>query len=190
MGEPPAAVGRAARRRVSAVKWLKDKLAKTMKWLKRWLQKEDPACAKCGQALQLATIPLISGAHEQVAVIFRGLPYLSCAAEGHPRQFAVADFGVYVIDAVFWRGHVPLGRPGPLAKVKCYECGKNLSKVETRASEVAGLLNIADLPEFGIRIKGPVATCPRCETDQLWATREVGGHVSSAIVEAFKQAGL
>ena len=161
-----------------------------MKWLKRRRQKDDPLCAACGQQLALATVALVSGMHEQVEVIFRGLPLLSCGTEDHPRQYAAADFGVYVIDAVFWRGQVPLGRPGTLARVKCCECGKNLSKEPTRPSEVAGLLNITNLPEFGIRIKGPVTTCPRCETDQLWASKEIGRDVSSAIVEAFKQAGL
>ena len=162
----------------------------TMKWLKRWRKKEDPVCEICFRPLKLTTASLVSGTCNQVDVILRGLPLLSCESMDHPRQFAMADFGVYVIDAVFWKNCVPLGRPGPLAKVKCYECGKNLSKEPTRPSEVAGLLNIGNLPEFGIRIKGPVTTCPRCDTDQLWATREIGRDVSSATVAAFKAAGL
>lgn len=161
-----------------------------MNWLKRWRQKKDPVCEVCGQPLELSSVSLVSGVHNQVEVIFRDLPFLACKTESHPHQFAAADFGVYVIDAVFWQDHVPLGRPGTLAKVKCYECGKNLSKEPTRPSEVAGLINIASLPEFGIRIKGPVTTCPRCDTDQLWATREVGRAVSNAMVVAFKAAGL
>ncbi|MGD8585143.1 MAG: hypothetical protein PVH65_01865 [Chloroflexota bacterium] len=147
-------------------------------------------CNLCGQQMVLETIPLLSGAAGQVEVIFRSLPLLACPNEDHPHRFASADFGVYVIDAVFWRGQVPLGRPGTLARVKCGKCGKNLSKEPVRSSEVAGLLNITGLPEFGIRIKGPVTTCPRCQTDQLWASKEIGRDVSSAMVEAFKAAGL
>jgi hypothetical protein len=161
-----------------------------MNWLKRWRRKEDITCDVCGQPLELTTISLVSGLHDQVEVIFRSLPYLACKTEDHPRHYALADFGVYVIDAVFWQKNVPLGRPGTIAKVKCYECGKNLTKEPTRPSEVAGLINIDSLPEFGIRIKGPVATCPRCNTDQLWATKEVGRETSNAIVAAFKAAGL
>jgi hypothetical protein len=161
-----------------------------MRWLRGKREKEEPACDACGRPLQLATVRLVSGAWEQVAVIFRDLPLLSCGSEGHPRRYASADFGVYVIDAVFWQGQVPLGRPGVLARVKCTECGKNLSKEATRPSEVAGLLNIAGLPEFGVRIQGPVTSCPRCQTDQLWASKEIGRAVSSAMVEAFKAAGL
>jgi hypothetical protein len=118
------------------------------------------------------------------------LPLLSCRNEGHPRRFAGSDFGLYVIDAVFWQDQVPLGRPGVLARVKCCQCGKNLSKEPVRSGEVASLLHITDLPEFGIRIKGPVATCPRCQTEQLWASKEIGRDVSSAMVEAFKAVGL
>jgi len=161
-----------------------------MKWLRRWRPKEDPTCDACGQPLALTTVSLVSGVHDQVEVIFRALPVLACDTEGHPRQFATADFGVYVIDAVFWQKNVPLGRPGSVAKVKCLECGKNITKEQTRHSEVAGLINLDSLPEFGIRIKGPVTTCPRCGTDQLWATKEVGRAASNAIVAAFKAAGL
>ena len=162
-----------------------------MEWLRRWRRKEEPVCAVCGRPLTLTTIRLVSGAHDQIEVIFRGLPALSCEIEGHPRHFALPDFGVYVIDAVFWQGHVPLGRPGRFrAKVKCYECGKNIDKEPVRPSEVAGLLSIGDLPQFGIRIRGPVATCPRCESDQLWTPAETGRDVSNAIVEAFKAAGI
>lgn len=169
-----------------------------MHWLRKRRRKEEPTCDICQRPLKLETVRLVSGAGpgwrsgvgEQVEVIFRDLPVLSCTEEGHPRRCATADFGVYAIDAVFWQGQVPLGRPGTLARVKCCECGKNLSKEPTRFSEVAGLLNIAGLPEFGIRIKGPVATCPRCGTDQLWASREIGRDVSSAMVAAFKAAGL
>lgn len=161
-----------------------------MEWLKRWRQKEEPVCVMCGRPLTLTTIPLVSGEHEEIVVILRGLPVLSCGIEGHPRRYALADFGVYVIDAVFWQNNVPLGRPGRLARVKCYHCGKNIHKEPAKSSEVAGLLKIADLPQFGIRIQGPVTTCPRCQSDQLWATKEIGRQVSSAIVDAFKEAGL
>jgi hypothetical protein len=162
-----------------------------MEWLKRWRRKEQPTCAMCNRPQTLTTIRLVSGAHDQIEVIFRGLPVLSCETEGHPRRFALPDFGVYVINAVFWQDNVPLGRPGRLrAKVKCYKCRKNLDKEPVRASEVAGWLSIDELPQFGIRIRGPVTTCPRCESEQLWAPEEVGRDVSSAIVEAFRQAGL
>lgn len=161
-----------------------------MSWLRRKRRKTDPKCTICGQPLMLTSVRLASGARNQVETDFRDLPLLSCGNEDHPRLYAMADFGVYVIDAVFWKGQVALGRPGVLAKVKCYECGKNLSKEPVRPGIVAGQLTVASLPGFGIHIKGPVATCPRCQTEQLWATREIGRDVSSAMVDAFKAAGL
>ena len=162
-----------------------------MAWLKRWRQKKEPVCAVCERPLTLTTIRLARGVRNQIEVIFHDLPALSCETEGHPRYFAVPDFGVYVIDAVFWQSHIPLGRPGRFrAKVKCYKCRKNIDKEPVRPGEVAGLLPIGDLPQFGIRIRGPVTTCPRCESEQLWVTWETGRDVSNAIVEAFKAAGL
>ena len=161
-----------------------------MHWLKRKRRKEDPSCDVCSRPLDLAIVSQVRGVRDQAEVFFRDLPLLSCGIEGHPRQAAIPDFGVYVIDAVFWKRHIALGRPGTLAKVKCFKCRKNLSKEPVWPGEVAGVLNIAALPEFGIRIRGPMTTCPRCKTEQIWASREVGRMVSSAMVEAFKQAGL
>ena len=162
-----------------------------MRLFGRRQKKEDPVCDTCRQPLKLVSVPMVRGARNQVELIVLGLPLLSCGTEGHPRRYAADDFGVYVIDAIFWKKNIPLGRPGTLAKVKCYECGKNLTKEPTRPGEVNGVLNILGLPEFTIYIKGPIATCPRCGTDQLWASRETGRDVSSAlIVEAFKAVGL
>lgn len=161
-----------------------------MRWFRSRRQSEEPTCDVCRQPLKLGKVSLVSWAGREVEVVFRDLPLLVCENEGHPRRYAIADFGLYAIDAVFWRGQVPLGRPGAMARVKCYQCGKNISKVPVQSGEVTGLLKISGVPEFGIRIKGPVATCPRCRTDQLWASREVGRAVSSAMVKAFKEAGL
>ena len=154
-------------------------------------QGRQPTCDECGRQQELSIIRSLSGRHGQVEVIFRDLPTLFCGQEGHPRRFANPDFGIYLIDAVFWRKEVPLGRPGFWwVKVKCYECGKAIHKEPVRQSEVAGLISIGDLPEFGIRIRGPVADCPLCGSTQLWATNEVGTDVSDAMVDAFRQAGL
>ena len=73
---------------------------------------------------------------------------------------------------------------------KCYKCGKNISKEPLRPGEVNGRLTIAGVPEFDIDVRGPVATCPRCQTEQIWASKEIGRHVSSAMVDGFKAAGL
>ena len=154
-------------------------------------KKQQPTCDECGREQDLSTIRSLSGRHGQAEVIFRNLPTLFCGLEGHPRRFPDPDFGVYLIDAVFWRDEVPLGRPGFWrVRVKCLECGKAIHKEPVRQSEVAGLLTIGDLPEFGIRIRGPVADCPLCGTEQLWATTEVGTDVSNAMVDAFKRAKL
>ncbi|UCG24499.1 MAG: hypothetical protein JSW55_00400, partial [Chloroflexota bacterium] len=92
-----------------------------MGWLKRKRQKEEPHCAECDRPLTQTTIPMVSGHRDQVEVIFRDLPVLSCGVEGHPLRYPLPDFGVHVIDAVFWQKNVALSRPGRLlARVKCY----------------------------------------------------------------------
>ena len=151
----------------------------------------SPGCPECARPQELSIIRSLSGRHGEAEVIFRDLPTLFCGEEGHPRRFATPEFGVYLIDAVFWHKEVPLGRPGFWwVKVKCYECGKAIHKEPVRQSEVAGLINIGDLPEFAIRIRGPVADCPVCGSTQLWATSEINTDVSDAMVDAFKRAKL
>jgi hypothetical protein len=154
-------------------------------------KKQQPICDECGRPQELSTVRSLAGRQSKVEVIFRNLPTLFCGLEGHPRRFPDPDFGAYLIDAVFWRDEVPLGQPDfGRVKVKCYACGKAIHKEPVRQSEVAGLLTIGDLPEFGIRIRGPVVDCPLCGSEQLWATREVGTNVSDAMMDAFKRARL
>jgi hypothetical protein len=162
-----------------------------MGWLKRKRQREEPHCGECDRSLTLTTIPMVSGRRDQVEVILRDLPVLTCGVDGHPLRYPLPDFGVHVIDAVFWQDNVALGRPGRLlARVKCYHCGKGLDKEPVRPGEVTGSLDIGDLPQFGIWISGPLVTCPRCQRDQVWAPTDVNRAISSAIVEAFQAAGL
>lgn len=161
-----------------------------MNWLKKLRSKQEKVCSICGEAQQLNIVPLLRGRQGQVEVFFSNLPTLFCGQPGHPRRFADPDFGARLIDAVFWKKSVSLGRPGAWARVKCHHCGKNLSKEPSRVGEVGGILKIADLPSFSIRIQGPVTVCPRCETEQLKATKEVGTDVSSAFVDAFQRIGL
>ena len=161
-----------------------------MNWLKRNRSQPSGQCVICGNEYQLELVPLVRGRRGQVEVFFQDLPVMSCGLPGHPRRYAFPDFGVLLIDAVFWKKFVPLGRPGVWARVKCLNCDKNLTKVDEHFGEVAGVLEIKDVPPFGIRIQGPVTTCPRCQTRQLKATKEVGTDVSGSFVEAFKNIQL
>jgi len=161
-----------------------------MEWMKR-LRKEQPkGCDTCGREQRLDVVSLLRGSHGEIEVFFSNLPTLFCGQSGHPRRFADPDFGARLIDAVFWKKNVPLAQQGVWAKVKCIECDKALSKEPSYLGEVGGLLEIRDLPPFSIRIQGPVTTCPRCGTEQLKATKEVGADVSNAFVDAFKRIDL
>jgi hypothetical protein len=115
---------------------------------------------------------------------------LSCGQPDHPRRFAGRDFGARLIDAVFWRKDVPLARQGVWTKLKCIQCGKALTKETTHTGEVGSSLKIRKLPPFGIRISGPLVTCPRCDTEQLAATVEVGADISNGFIDAFKRINL
>ncbi len=161
-----------------------------MNWLKRFRSQPSGQCEICGNEYQLELLPLVRGRRGQVEVFFQDLPVLSCGLPGHPRRYVLPDFGVLLIDVVFWKKFVPLGRPGVWALVKCLNCDKNLTKVDEHFGEVAGVLEIKDVPPFGIRIQGPVTTCPRCQTRQLKATKAVGTDVSGSFVEAFKNIQL
>ncbi len=162
-----------------------------MDWLKRLREDKPKVCEICNGELKPDTVLLLRGSHGQITVFFNNLPTLFCGQPGHGRRFIHPDFGPLLIDAVFWRKNVPLGRPGVWwAKVRCYNCNKNLSKEPSHLGEVGGTLKIRQLPPFSIRIQGPVTVCPRCGTEQLKATKEVGTEVSDVIVDAFKRAQL
>ena len=161
-----------------------------MNWLKGLRSKQKKVCPICGEVQELNIVPLLRGSHGQVEVFFNNLPTLFCGRSDHPRRFADPDFGARLIDAVFWKKSISLAQQGTWARVKCHHCGKNLSKEPSEVGEVGGVLKITDLPSFSIRIQGPVIICPRCETEQLKATKEVSTDVSSAFVDAFQRIDL
>ena len=161
-----------------------------MEWLKRLRSDKPKICSECGREQLLDVVPLLRGSYGQVEIFFEDLPTLFCGQPGHARRFVDPDFGARLIDAVFWQKYVPLGRPGVRAKVKCLQCGKNLTKESDHLGQVWGVLEIKDTSPFNIRIQGPLTICPRCHTEQLKATREVGRDVSNAFVDAFKRIRL
>lgn len=161
-----------------------------MAWLKRWRRDEPKRCAICGMEQKEDIISLARGSQGQTEIFFSHLPTLFCGQPDHDRRFADPDFGARLIDAVFWRKDIPMAQPGFWTRIKCIHCGKVLNQEAAYPGEVGGTLTIKDVPSFGIRIHGPLVTCPRCGTEQLRATKEVGQHVSGAFVDAFKRIRL
>lgn len=161
-----------------------------MKLLKRKREKEPPRCPVCGREQQLETISLLRGSHGKIELFFSQLPTLTCGQADHPRRFAGNNFGAQLIDAVFWHKNVPMAKKGVWSKIKCIQCGKGVAKEPTYLGEVGGQLKIKDLPPFTIRISGPMISCPRCETEQLAATRAIGTDVSNGFIDAFQRIDL
>ena len=161
-----------------------------MKWFKRRRTEEPPLCPVCGREQQLDVVNLLRGSRGQIELFFSHLPTLYCGQPDHPRRFAGPDFGARLIDAVFWKKDIPLARQAVWSKIKCIQCGKGIGKEPAYQGEVGGLLKIQDLPPFGIRISGPLISCPRCGTEQLAATIEVGSDVSNGFIDAFKKIKL
>lgn len=135
-------------------------------------------------------VSLLRGSRGQVDLFFSQLPILSCGQPDHPRRFAGKDFGARLIDAVFWHKYVPMTRKGMWSKLKCIQCKKALGNQPTYQGEVGGSLKLKELPEFGIRISGPLVICPRCATDQLAATDEITSDISHGFIDAFKRIDL
>ena len=161
-----------------------------MKWFKRKRKQEPPLCPTCGREQVLDIVSLLRGSRGQTEVFFTHLPTLFCGQAGHPRRFAGRDFGARLIDAVFWQKDIPLARQAMWSKIKCIQCGRGIGKEPEYQGEVGGPLKIQDLPSFGIRISGPLVSCPRCGTEQLQATSEVSGHVSGGFIDAFNKIEL
>lgn len=158
-----------------------------MKWFKRRRKEEPPLCPTCGREQKLDTVSLLRGSRGQIELFFSHIPTLTCGQTGHPRRFAGKDFGARLIDAVFWKKDIPLARQGVWSKIKCIQCGKGIGKEPTYRGEVGGLLKIQDLTPFGIRISGPLVSCPRCGSEQLAATMEVSADISNGFIEAFNR---
>jgi predicted RNA-binding Zn-ribbon protein involved in translation (DUF1610 family) len=161
-----------------------------MKWFRRVRKQESSVCPTCGEEQKLAIVSLLRGSRGDIEVFFTHLPTLYCGQPGHPRRFPGQDFGARLIDAVFWQKEIPLAQPAVWAKIKCIQCGRGIAKEPAYPGEVGGLLKIQDLPSFGIRIKAPLVSCPRCGTEQIQATTDVSGAVSGSFIVAFNKIEL
>jgi hypothetical protein len=161
-----------------------------MKWFKRKRKQEMPLCPTCDREQTLDIVSLLRGNRGDIEVFFTHLPTLFCGQPGHPRRFPGQDFGARLIDAVFWQKDIPLAQQAVWSKIKCIQCGRGVGKEPAYQGEVGGLLKIQDLPSFGIRISGPLVSCPRCGTEQLQATTEVSGAVSGGFINAFNKIEL
>ena len=161
-----------------------------MEWMKSLRKDEPQRCQICGRELTLDLVSDVRGRQGEAEIFFEDLPTMYCGLAPHARHFVHPEFGARLIEAIFWKKYILLGRPGVWAKVKCIKCGKILTKEPAALGEVDGILEIKDVPAFNIRIQGPVTTCPRCGTKQIKATKEVGTDVSTAVVDAFKKIKL
>ena len=161
-----------------------------MDWLIPWPRRRQDVCKACGTSLLLAPMPELSGRHGEALVVFKNLPALQCGTEGHPRRYPHPDFGAQLMEAIFWNPDMPVTRIHRRKGVKCCRCDEGMRHSQTRTGVVDGTLSIQDLPPFDIRIRGAVANCPKCDTQQLVATQQVSSDIADAIVDAFKQVDL
>lgn len=150
-----------------------------------------PHCPRCSGPCELNTLPSTSGEDGPLRLSVSRMPVFQCA-KGH-RVPVHGDFMLWLIQEIRAReAQIAAGKEeGMLFKKHlCGACGKPLSSKPERRQAYPYELKYEDLKPFGIEIEMPLYKCTGCGREQIRSTRELHGHVPSAMVGINDAAGF
>ena len=150
-----------------------------------------PHCARCSGATQLKALPSVSGEDGPLKLTLQQMPVFACAKDHHAPVHR--DFMLWLIQQIRGReGQIAAGKEeGMLFKKHlCGGCGKELAAKSERRQAFPYELKYEDLAPFKLEMEMPVYKCTGCGKEQVRSTKELHGHVPSAIVGVNDGAGF
>lgn len=142
-----------------------------------------PHCARCSGACELRTLASVSGEDGPLKITLLELPVFACA-KNHKAPVH-RDFVLWLIQEI--RAREPQIATGKeegmiLKKHLCGECGKPLASKPERRQAFAYELKYEDLAPFKLQLEMPLYKCTGCGKEQIRSTKDLHGHVPSAMV--------
>ena len=161
-----------------------------MNIIKRWLRTKHGKCFVCGTQMVMAFIPLCHGTYQGIEVDFEKLPCFICPKGCKEKRYAESDFGAELIEAIYYKGYIPITSSGALNSVSCMHCKANCKEATRYAGIVSGSIIINRLQPFTLRIQGQIIKCMLCNAEQFYADEQISSNINDAIIEAFKMVDL
>ena len=150
-----------------------------------------PHCARCSGVCELKTLPSVSGEDGPLKLTLLELPVFACAKNHNAPVHG--DFMLWLIQEIRAREtQVAAGKEAGMIFKKhlCGDCGKELASKSERRQAFPCELKYGELAPFMLQIEMPLYQCSGCGKEQIRATRDLHGHVPSAMVGINDGAGF
>lgn len=149
-------------------------------------------CPLCEAPLAARKLAEVMGDEAPMRVTIRWLPVLSCDAPH--RYFIEQPFPIWLLNAMLGEeiARIPAGAESGLVfrKYRCGGCGAMLPASGAERRAYVSHLAWKDGPEFAVEVSMPVCRCTGCGREQVRSAAELAKLLPSALVHAFKAAGL
>lgn len=153
---------------------------------------EGEPCPLCEGPLAARLLNEVSGDEAPMRLTLRRLPLLECAAQH--RYFVGQGFSVWLLNSLVDRElpKIPAGVEKGLVfrKYACGECGGEIPSSGGDPMTFSSTLDWEDTIPFVVDITISAVTCPSCGREQSRSRAELAKLLPSALVHAFKTAGL
>ncbi len=152
---------------------------------------KTPHCASCSGACALNTLPSVSGEDGPLKLTLLDLPVFACA-KNHKAPVH-RDFMIWLIQEIRAReAQITAGREEGMIFKKhlCSSCGKDLASKPERRQAFPYELKYEDLAPFKLQVEMPLYKCTGCGKEQIRSTKDLHGHVPSAMVGINDGAGF
>ncbi len=150
-----------------------------------------PHCARCFGACELKTLPSVSGEDGPLKLTVLEMPVFACVK--HHQAPVHRDFMIWLIQEIRAReAQIAAGKEEGMIFKKhlCGACGKELAPKPERRQVFPYELKYEDLAPFKLEIEMPLYKCTGCGKEQVRSTRDLRGHVPSAMVGINDTAGF
>jgi hypothetical protein len=149
-------------------------------------------CPLCEAPLQHRILPPFSGDEAPLRITLHGMPVLSC--DKPHVYFVKRDFALWLMNHLVAEDEatVPAGNPTGLIfkSYLCHDCGKALSPKRDHIHGFQVPCSYEGQAEFRAEVSMPVFRCTGCGKEQVHSLAEVRKLTPSALVHAFKAAGI
>jgi hypothetical protein len=153
---------------------------------------EGQGCPLCEAPLAERRLREVTGDEAPMRLVLRNLPVLSC--EAPHRYFPEQGFAVWLLKALVEAelAKIPAGVEKGMVfrKYACGGCGAPLPADGGEPWTFSSTLAWKDAPGFVVDVTVPVVQCPACGRDQARSATELAKLLPSALVHAFKDAGI
>jgi hypothetical protein len=153
---------------------------------------EGQGCPLCEAPLAARNLREVAGDEAPMRLTLRHLPVLACSV---PHRFFVGQgFPLWLLNALVdvELAKIPAGTEKGLVfhRYACGGCGAQLPSTAGEPMTFSSTLEWEKTLPFVVDITVPIVCCPSCGMEQARSAAELAKLLPSALVHAFKEAGL